>query len=143
MLETVYDLAQEVGRRAAGLSAAATDPKDSARGVVLAAALRIVARGAILDVPADAVVLACEPVLIEALSRTYEWMGGEGCLFTAQVMPGWVKMTVTPGPGRGPLSVPELGEPLVRFLVDTHLEGWVDVHSQESIAIFLPVFDMA
>src|ERR1700694_4827551 len=39
LLEAVFEQAQEVGRRAAALEAAAVLPKDSARGVVLGAGL--------------------------------------------------------------------------------------------------------
>ena len=140
-LEVVYDLAQEAGRRAAGLSAAAMDPKDSPRGVVLAMVLRLAAREAVQEVPADAIVWACEPVLVEALGRIHEWMGGPGTRFQLEALPGWVRMLVTPAPERAPLPVPELGEPLVRLLVDMHLGGWLDSQGPGPVSVYLPAME--
>src|SRR5216683_6127022 len=69
LLEQLYEQAQELGRRAAALEAAALDPKDTARGVVFGAVLNNACAGATLDVPAEAVVRAPEPVLLEAMAR--------------------------------------------------------------------------
>src|SRR5256885_9387354 len=50
MLEDLLEQAQEVGRRAAGLEAAAVEPKDGARGVVLGAGLHLAIPSAARDV---------------------------------------------------------------------------------------------
>jgi hypothetical protein len=39
---------------------------------------------------------------------------------------------------RHPLSVPEMGEPLVRLLVDSHLDGWLDARDGAAPDIYLP-----
>ena len=61
LLEGLFEQAQEVGRRAAGFEAAAVEPKDTARGVVLGAVLNLAMPAATSSVPADAVVLGSEP----------------------------------------------------------------------------------
>src|ERR1700686_3082784 len=78
LLEAVFEQAQEVGRRAAALEAAAVQSKDRARGVVLGAVLNLATPGAARDLPGDAVVVGSEPALVEAFSRAKEWLGGEG-----------------------------------------------------------------
>ncbi|HLQ62401.1 MAG TPA: hypothetical protein VK131_11095, partial [Candidatus Acidoferrales bacterium] len=137
-LELVYEQAQEVGRRAAALEAAAIPPKDPARAVVLAAVLNVAARSVDHDLPGDAIVLAPEPVLVEALARLYDWMGGSGTVFRAKRDGDWWVLRVTPGPDRRALAVPELGEPLVRLLVDTHLSGFLDAADPDRPAVYLP-----
>ena len=87
--------------------------------------------------PAEAVVRVSEPVLVEALTRAYEWMGGPGSTIRGEQARNWWRLEIDAAPGRQPLPVPELGEPLVRYLVDTLLEGWLDADSQQ-IAIYLP-----
>src|SRR5712691_8081837 len=74
LLEAVFEQAQEVGRRAAGLEAAAIDPKDGARGVVLGAVLNLAVPTAVRDVPPDAAVVGSEPALVEAFSRIRDWL---------------------------------------------------------------------
>jgi hypothetical protein len=74
LLEGLFEQAQEVGRRAAGLEAAAVEPKDSARGVVLGAVLNLAIPAAASTVPADAVVLGSEPLMVEAFTRMREWL---------------------------------------------------------------------
>src|SRR5206468_1427929 len=39
-----------------------------------------------------------------------------------------------------PLPVPELGEPLVRLIVDTQLDGWLDVSRPDGADIYLPAY---
>src|SRR5215471_2966585 len=77
LLEGLFEQAQEVGRRAAGLEAAAVEPKDSARGVVLGAVLNLAMPAASSAVPADAVVVASEPAMVEAFTRLREWLMAE------------------------------------------------------------------
>jgi len=36
------------------------------------------------------------------------------------------------------MAAPELGEPLVRLLVESRLEGWLEVIDSTRVAIFLP-----
>lgn len=137
LLDEIYDQAQDVGRRALALEAVALDPKDPARAVVIGAVLGLAASGASRSLPGDAVVRASEPVLVEALTRAYEWMGGPGCKIRGERVRSWWRLEIDAGPDRHPLAVPELGEPLVRYLVDTLLDGWLDAESGQ-IAIYLP-----
>ena len=139
LLEGVFEQAQEVGRRAAGLEAAAIEPKDSARGVVLGAVLNLALPSAASAVPPDAVVVGSEPVLVEAFSRVKDWLG-DSLRVAAERTGSWWKVSVTPAGERRPPVVSELGEPLVRLIVDTHLDGWLDVSSPDRLDIYLPAF---
>jgi len=141
-LEQVYEQAQEVGRRAAAVEAAAIDPKDQARAVVLGALMNLAAPAAARDLPADAVVRAPESVLVEAMTRTYEWMGGEGVRITGERFDGWWRLTFSAPADRKPLAVPEFGESLVRFLVDTHLDGWLDASDPDRALVYLPAYEV-
>ncbi len=138
LLEGLFEQAQEVGRRAAGLEAAAVEPKDSARGVVLGAVLNLAMPAAASSVPADAVVLGSEPVMVEAFTRIREWLAGDSLSVGAEGMGGWWKVRVTANGERRPLAVPELGEPLVRLIVDTQLNGWLDASRPDGVDIYLP-----
>ncbi len=140
MLEGLFEQAQEVGRRAAGLEAAATEPKDSARGVVLGAVLNLAMPAAANDVPADAVVLGSEPVMVEAFTRLREWLMADSLSVSAEPMGGWWKVQVTSNGERKPLAVPELGEPLVRLIVDTQLDGWLDASRRDGADMYLPAY---
>lgn len=138
LLEEVYEQAVEVGRRAAGLETVALEPKDVARSVVLGAVLNLAAPAAARTLPGDAVVRAPEPVLVEALTRAYEWMGGPGSSIHGERAGGWWRLELLPAPGRQPLAVPELGEPLVRLLVDDRLDAWLDAGDPGRALIYLP-----
>src|ERR1700694_5858798 len=76
MNEAGFELAQEGGRRAAALEAAAVMSKDRARGVVLGAVLNLAIPSAVRSLPAEAVVLGSEPALVEAFIRAKDWLGG-------------------------------------------------------------------
>jgi hypothetical protein len=138
LLEQIYDQAQDVGRRALALEAVALDPKDPPRAVVVGAVLNLAAAGAQRHLPPEAVVRASEPVLVEALTRAVEWMGGPGSSITAKAAGSWWRLSVAAAPHRGPLPVPELGEPLVRHLVDAVLDGWLDATDPGVAVIYLP-----
>jgi hypothetical protein len=139
MMELIYELAQEVGRRAQAMESVALDPKDPPRAVVIGAVLNLAAAGARRLLPGDAVVRASEPVLVDALTRAYEWMGGPGTTVTGEQVGSWWRLEVIAAPGpRVPLPVPEMGEPLVRHLVDGLLEGWLDSSTADRAAIYLP-----
>jgi hypothetical protein len=140
LLEDVYEQAQEVGRRAAALEAVSVEPKDGARGVVLAVVLNLTLPGSTRDLPANAVVLASEPVLVEAFTRVREWLAGEFVAVSAQPVGAWWKVHIAVSGQRTPLAVPEMGEPLVRLIVDTHLEGWLDVSASNAADIYLPAY---
>jgi hypothetical protein len=140
LLEGLFEQAQEVGRRAAGLEAAAVEPKDEARGVVLGAVLNLAVPAAANDVPASAVVLGSEPLMVEAFTRLHEWLMGDSVSVSAEPMGGWWKVRFTAKGERRPLAVPELGEPLVRLIVDTQLDGWLDVSRPDSADIYLPAY---
>jgi hypothetical protein len=139
LLEAVFEQAQEVGRRAAGLEAAAIEPKDSARGVVLGAVLNLALPAATRDVPGDAIVVGSEPVLVEAFMRVREWFG-DSLRVTAEPVGSWWKVRIYMTGERRQPAVPELGEPLVRLIVDTQLDGWLDASSPDVADIYLPAF---
>jgi hypothetical protein len=140
MLEGLFEQAQEVGRRAAGLEAAAMEPKDSARGVVLGAVLNLAIPTATRDIPADAVLLGSEPLMVEALSRAREWLLGDSLHVDAELVGGWWKVQITAEGERKPMAVPELGEPLVRLIVDTQLDGWLDASRPDGADLYLPAY---
>ena len=138
LMEGVFEQAQEVARRAAALEAAAIEPKDRARGVMLGAAVNLALPNAGRDLPGGAVVLGTETALVEAFTRAKEWMGGEGVTFAAESIGSWWKVSIAPIGARKPLSVPEMGEPLVRLIVDSHLDGWLDAGQADRADIYLP-----
>lgn len=140
LLEGVFEQAQDVGRRAAGLEAAAIESKDSARGVVLGAVLNLALPSAARDVPAEAVVLGSEPALVEAFTRVGEWLLGDSLSVAAEPQGSWWKVRVSAAGKRKPLSVPELGEPLVRLIVDTQLDGWLDAGAADRADLYLPAY---
>jgi hypothetical protein len=140
LLESVYDQAQEVARRAAAMAAVAVDPKEPARAVVLAAALGSPV-GVETSLPDEAIVFVPEPVLVEALTRATEWMGGRGTRISGRRSGSWWRLDFEAAPERQALTVPELGEPLVRLLVDHHLEGWLDATRPGRASVFLPAVD--
>ena len=138
LLEAVFDQAQEVGRRAAAVEAAAVLPKDGARAVVLGALLNLALPNAVRKVPPEAVVLGSEPALVEAFTRSQDWLGGHGLTIAAEPLGSWWKVRVSaPGPPQ-PMSVPEMGEPLLRLIVDMHLDGWLDTTHPDRADIYLP-----
>lgn len=138
LLEAVFEQAQEVGRRAAAVEAAAIQPKDGARGVVLGAVLNLALANASRSVPPEAVVLGSEPSLVEAFTRVQEWMGGQSLTVAAEPVGSWWKVRVRATGPRRPLAVPEMGEPLIRLIVETHLDGWFDASHADRADIFLP-----
>jgi hypothetical protein len=36
------------------------------------------------------------------------------------------------------MAVPEMGEPLIRLIVETHLDGWFDASDPDSADFYLP-----
>jgi hypothetical protein len=82
-------------------------------------------------------VLGSETALVEAFTRIQEWMGGAGMTIAAEPVGSWWKVSVAPGGERRPLAVPEMGEPLVRLIVDTRLEGWLDSGRPDGADIYL------
>ncbi|TMC79055.1 MAG: hypothetical protein E6I61_03530 [Chloroflexi bacterium] len=140
LLEAVFEQAQEVGRRAAGLEAAAIDPKDSARGVVLGAVLNLAVPSAAHNVPPAAAVIGSEPALVEALTRIKEWLVADSLTVSAEPFGSWWKVRISVSGERRQPAVPELGEPLVRLIVDTHLDGWLDVSPPDGVDIYLPAY---
>lgn len=142
LMEGLFEQAQEVGRRAAALEAAAVGPKDGARGVVLGAVMNLALPSAARDLPADAVVVGSEPMLVEAFTRLGEWLGGDSLLVAAEPLGVWWKIRVEAVGERKPLAVPEMGEPLVRLIVDTHLNGWLDASSPDAVVLYLPAYRM-
>jgi hypothetical protein len=137
LLEHIYELAQDVGRRTLAMEAVALDPKDPPRAVVVGAVLNLAAVGVRGRLPGDAVVRVSEPVLVEALTRACDWMGGTGCTVSGELVGGWWRLEVVAAPGRRPLAVPEMGELLVRHLVDSLLEGWLDSSGSDRAVIYL------
>jgi hypothetical protein len=138
LLETVFEQAQEVGRRAAAVEAAVVVPRDRARGVVLGAVLNLALSTASRSVPADAVVLGSEPALVDAFTRLGEWLGGESISVSAEPVGAWWKVSICTTASPAPLAVPEMGEPLIRLIVDTHLDGWLDASRPDWVDVYLP-----
>ena len=140
LLETVFEQAQEVGRRAAALEAAAAVPKERARGVVLGALLNFILPNAARAIPADASVIGSEPALVEAFTRLRDWVGTGEVTVDADQLGGWWRVSVRAEGPRQPLSVPEMGEPLIRLIVDTHLDGWLDSSRDDGADVYLPSY---
>ena len=138
LLEAVFEQAQEVSARAAAVEAAAVQPKDEARGVVLGAVLNLALPHASQSLPAEAVVLGSEPSLVEAFTRVQEWMGGQSVNVEAELLGSWWRVRVGASGPRRPLSVPEMGEPLIRLIVETHLDGWFDASQADYADFYLP-----
>jgi hypothetical protein len=140
LLEGVFEQAQEVARRAAALEAAAIAPKDVARGVVLGAVLNLALPAASSELPPDAAVLGSEPVLMEAFTRIRDWVSGDALRVDAEPLGSWWRVSFSSTGERKPLAVPELGEPLVRLIVDTQLDGWLDASPADHADIYLPAY---
>ncbi len=140
LLEGVFEQAVEVGRRAAALEVAAVLPKDGARGVVLGAVLNLSLPSVARELPAEAAVLGSEPALVEAFTRTADWLGNDKLRVDAEPIGAWWKIHLEASRPRPALSVPEMGEPLVRLIVDTHLEGWLDSALPDGVDIYLPAY---
>ena len=138
LLEGLFEQAQEVGRRAAALEAAAVEPKEIARGVVLGAVLNLAVPAAARDLPSEAAVLGSEHVLVEAFARIRDWLGGESLSVSADPVGEWWRVRFAVSGDRKPLAVPELGEPLVRLIVDTQLDGWLDASVPDGVDVYLP-----
>jgi hypothetical protein len=137
LLEAVFEQAQEVGRRAAAVEAAAIQPKDEARGVVLGAVLNLALPNADHRLPPDAVVLGSEPALVEAFTRIADWMGGQDLTVVADLLGSWWKICICATGARRTLPVPEMGEPLIRLIVEAHLDGWFDASHADRADFYL------
>jgi hypothetical protein len=138
LLEAVFEQAHEVARRAAALEAAAVPPKDGARGVVLGAVLNLALPNTERRLSAEAVVIGSEPALVEAFTRAKDWMGGQDLTVGAELVGSWWKVRVGASGPRRPLPVPEMGEPLIRLIVESHLDGWFDASHPDRADIYLP-----
>jgi hypothetical protein len=138
LMETVFEQAQEVARRAAAVEAAAVQPKEGARGVVLGAVLNLAMSGADRRLPPEASVLGSEPALVEAFTRAQDWMGGQSLTVEAELTGSWWKVSVVATGARQPLAVPEMGEPLIRLIVDSYIDGWFDASRPDHADIYLP-----
>ncbi|MEP6752433.1 MAG: hypothetical protein ABI959_06790 [Candidatus Dormiibacterota bacterium] len=138
LLETVFEQAQEVARRAAAVEAAAVQPTEEARGVVLGALLNLALPGADRRLPSEASVIGSEPALVEAFTRARDWMGGQSLRVEAELMGAWWKVSVIATGPRQTLSVPEVGEPLIRLIVESYLDGWFDTSQPDRADFYLP-----
>ena len=140
LMETVFEQAQEVARRAAAVEAAAVQPREGARGVVLGAVLNLAMAGADRRLPPEASVLGSEPALVEAFTRARDWMSGQNLIVEAVLMGSWWKVSVSATGQRLPLPVPEMGEPLIRLIVERYLDGWFDTSKPDLADIYLPAY---
>jgi hypothetical protein len=138
LLEAVFEQAHEVARRAAALEAAAVQPTEGARGVVLGAVLNLALHNADRRLPSEAVVIGSEPALVEAFTRAQEWMGGQSLTVEAELVGSWWRVRVSAAGPRQPQAVPEMGEPLIRLIVETYLDGWFDASHPDRADIYLP-----
>src|SRR5260370_213808 len=130
--------ARRCGRGGAAEEAAGGQWKDGARGVVLGAGLNRATPTAARDLPANAVVLGSEPALVEAFTRAQDWLGPEGLRIAAEPLGSWWKVRIDASQPRRTMAVPEMGEPLLRLIVDTHLDGWLDARRRDGADIYLP-----
>jgi hypothetical protein len=140
MLEGLFEQAQEVGRRAAAIESAAIEPKDGARGVVLGAVLNLALPTAASSVPSEAVILGSEPLFVEAFARIRDWLSGDALTVTADPVGTWWRLQIRTSGERRPLAVPEMGEPLIRLIVDTQLNGWLDSSPPDGVDLYLPAY---
>ena len=129
-----------MGRRAAALEVAAVMPKDEARGVVLGAVLNLSLPNVAPELPADAAVLGSEPALVEAFTRAADWLGDHDLRVRAESIGSWWKIHLSVSSPRAPMPTPEMGEPLVRLIVDAHLEGWLDTDVADGVDVYLPAY---
>jgi hypothetical protein len=65
-------------------------------------------------------------------------MGGEGLAVEAELVGSWWKVRISGDGPRRPLAMPELGEPLIRLIVETQLDGWFDASDPDHADIYLP-----
>ena len=141
LMETVFEQAQEVARRAAAVEAAAVQPKEGARGVVLGAVLNLAMASADRRLPPEASVLGSEPALVEAFTRAQDWMGGQSLIVEAELVGSWWKVSIIATGTRQVLAVPEMGEPLIRLIVESYLDGWFDASQPDRADIYLPAHE--
>ena len=64
----------------------------------------------------------------------------QGLSIVAEAVGSWWKVSVDASGPRRALAVPEMGEPLLRLIVDTHLDGWFDAARPNGADIYLPAF---
>src|SRR5205823_12530909 len=107
-------------------------------GEVLGSVPTLAKPNAANNVPSDATVIGSETALVEAFTRLKDWLAGNGLRVDAEPMGAWWKIQVSVGAERKPPAVPELGEPLVRLIVDTQLDGWLDARRTDGADIYLP-----
>jgi hypothetical protein len=94
--------------------------------------------GADRRLPPEASVIGSEPALVEAFTRAQDWMGGQSLTVEAELMGSWWKVSVSATGPRQVLAVPEMGEPLIRLIVESYLDGWFDASKQDRADIYLP-----
>ena len=56
----------------------------------------------------------------------------------AEPFGAWWKIRIDSAKPRPTMAVPEMGEPLLRLIVDTHLDGWLDAARPNGADIYLP-----
>ena len=67
-------------------------------------------------------------------------MAGDSLRVVAEPMGEWWKIRATVVGTRRPLTVPELGEPLIRLIVDMQLDGWLDASRPDGADVYLPAY---
>jgi len=108
--------------------------------VVLGAVLNLALPTAASSVPSDAVILGSEPLLVEAFARLKDWLSGDALTVTAEPVGAWWRLKIRATGERRPLAVPEMGEPLIRLIVDTQLNGWLDSSPPDGVDLYLPAY---
>ena len=80
-----------------------------------------------------------EPVLVEAFSRAGDWLDGDSLTIAAEPVGSWWRIHLATSGPRKAQAVPEMGEPLLRVIIDLHLGGWLDV-LPDGADIYLPAY---
>lgn len=135
--EAMYDLAAEALRRAGGLASAAVPPGGETRPVHLASAIMSALPGAACGGDRGLAASVPDGDLRTVLGLLPGWLGPDLSI-TLRANPELLLMEISaPGPAPA-MEVPEMGEPLIRILVEENLRGTLEVGEGATAIIGLP-----